>query len=1558
MSSRTRRSAGADGTSSLNPTTIQLLDRNRLVKELESRGLATVGSKNILADRLYEFVVNGVRLEPPDTEDQKPDKEALDNLSTTPSGSQTAPSRKRKKAEVVPDDRSEEGTPKAKPKKAKNTPAAKSPVKLKKPKEEPASEPGDVEAVNPFLLFLRDREAAVENQQAAKAKETVEVPVVATPEVQEEIPESAEEPAEEAAEATTSGRPKRRRIARVIATPPPEEPRRRSKPAAVIVEPTSSTSVADEIEEPVQQSSASEDVKPDLASMIPQLHTNDPDIFDDGLSSEDETEKALLKKELKKEKKKDQDYVPGVASAEKELTAEEKEKERKRRLREEQEKELAKERRRKEKAREREKERQRELEKQRPKQKKARELAQQAQAREAAMAAKASTSAPAVTPKEHKKSEQPQRTMKPKINPLDSIMDSQEQFSRVWDKDKLLEIEDEKRIREIEARRMREEQERRERHERHRLAAGNERTMPLKMPVITPEQHKLPSPALPPPQLVMPRLSTQRSSVGQGISPSSSLSTPDTATILIPPPPPPPINMIIPPPPPPPRLIPPPPPAAPAWQPSANPRSPAGPQSPDALDQPYTPIESPDAVSGHNSGPSSPDGEGVAAAPQDELLMVLKELRAKKDIEECIDTLVDNVCELCDAEEEEEQLLLRPITSEGNEQRASGPAKERVEIGLELLSDPVKASELLSKASNLLSNIMKSGTTAPKPEVIYAQEIPNEEDLSMVVEEERPLPEFHGEPVPSDDDDALFEAAAGIPPSQRTKKKKRGEEEIEEETLPPENAFQLDYYNADLHIKCEADKEGERWSVIHPENADGLGLCIGGVKTTFGVPIPYEYPFPEKAPESGAGVVSPPLTTSDVTKENAKPRRLVFQAKVREHLSTKHLPFEEIEPYEVRVGFSLGNSSTIIGENNRTWCFCTSGKVASNNVFTEWGRAVALGEVITAELNLETRSISFYIDGEKLGTAYTDVPFADGDVVYPSISIKNCKVAVNLGNFPDPEENWGHCDPEWTFASWLDLRTLIRARVPPESKADCTVLMMVGLPGVGKTTWVRHYLRDHPDELWNLISADTMLNQMKINGVPRSRVHVGRWDMVMGLAAKAVNRYVTLACRRRRNYIIDATNCGRDARKRKLTNFKDFRRKCVVIIPSDEEWQTRLARQARHDAKAIMPVECMLELKSTFTIPTPEHDPLEDVHFIEPSDDFLQQAVDLVQRYNEEARPWVQEKFKRRRGGPRGDYGGNYGNRPQRDRFIPDNPRPAWVNTPYRPPTQMNSPSIPPPLPRLTINTDFSTSTPQVSTASVAPTPDPFEASQALATGATGSTATSGEVTPVSLPPLSVSTDNLSPAQTPLGSKSADSVRYPAGIPRSQLAKLNRAKENAILGFPFPQPSNDIPPSPRATPSISSPAVQVTPTAVAPSTPVITRQLSSPIVQRIATPMSMPAKITVQTPAVPSPLVTPTTAGTPRFMDMSQPPPVFSYSNQPNSGNQFVQYQQPNFGQQQMVAPPALASPAVQMPMQQPGQMLGAPPAMMTMPNFAVPPPSWPGYQQPPPAQPPQPPYF
>ncbi|CAJ0963980.1 unnamed protein product, partial [Mesorhabditis belari] len=1715
MSARPSRRSATSADGGLNPATIQFLDRGRLVKELESRGLSSVGAKSVLADRLYEFVVNGVRDEP---EDIKPDvplpiKESGNEETPAPQG------KKRKKAasnieelnQSTTDNIVEEPAP-SKAKRGRRS-TNKTPIQLVT--ENPS--------VNPFMAFLEQREAekAAEGLQrtsdesvveatkptkertqrrgslkavkeepkeleaqkvtkkSAKAVESVPKEIAITPSLLQKVikadPEELEPQQSTSAEiipikteeevqpeTIESGRPKRNRIARVIATPPPEEPRRRSKPAP------STDSTPKQKQSPVKNKSVEVEMETEAPSetIEPSIRPID-DVFDDGLSSDEDTklQSAFDSRKVTEDK----DYVPEKEIHLKEEKEQKTDQERKKEKEARKIKEKEKERRRLEKEKKREKEREKPkvipitlkwaemreklLKEQQETKTAAAEKAVAAEKAAAALTSQQSNNLERSTttkeekgskelPKKQKGSAAPQAHARENV--LDSILGDQQQFMAIWErKDKPFETTPDK----MKAK-MQEEKQKQAKllEEKNRKSLQERRESRLSTSRFDLDPEKISLIPIPPPMpqlIIPPRPKTLPPTSNVQPSPSSS-STPDTQTIrLIPPPPPPKLKPIKTVPPPPPRIPPPP-------QVKLLQRIPPPPPRPNLmktnveLRDAIPEIESPDdeppilleesefeiRLSDPNAEPSYQSGEPSIS---DQFVEVLKELRDQRDVEECLMDVIDFVCSM-DAvylstksgsnsrKEENMDVVLKENergstdhslenseslseTENENSSTSSTPIEEsskvedkrispqnakeneqrRASMDVNLLSDPVLLSKMLKTANAVLTSFQKP--TEPKQEEVYVQEMPNEEELeASVIEEERPLPEFHGEPVPSDDDDALFEAAAGIPPSKRTKKKKRGEEEIEEETLPPQESFQLDYYNADLHVKCDSDKERERWWIIHPDNSDGLALMWGGVKTTFGLPIPYNYDFPDHPKRKGVPdieIIS--STINGATKENMRPRRLAFQIKILENTPIKHVPFEESEPHEVRVGFALGTSPNILGESARTWCLCSSGKKATNNVFTEWGRAgFSVGDVVTTEFDLDAQSISYWINGEERGESFSNLSFDDGDVLFPTVSAKNCKIAVNLGNYPDKSEDWGKINPLWTFPAWIDGRTLVRAKTPPESKADCTVLMMVGLPGVGKTTWVRHYLRDHPDEDWSLISPDTVLNQMKVNGVPRSRVHRGRWDMVMGLAAKSMNRYITFACRRRRNYIIDATNCGRESRKRKLTNFKDFRRKCVVIMPTDEEWQGRLARQARQDAKAIMPVECMLELKATLAIPNPETEPLEEVHFIEPTADFLQQAVDLVQRYNEEARPWLQNQHrnKRRRGGyvQQNDSRG-YNN----NSHSHDGTRPSWSNLmsslqAFAHPHHTTQSTSTGPL-RVTI-TDLTLPSPQLSASTpTTSAPDPFAASAALASGksATSPSVVQGGVTtpqstPIpALPPLSVATDSPT-TPTPATTKQAEAiaaaaVKYyrPAGIPRSQWAKLSKQREDAIMGFHGVAEPQEVQPQVVTTPGAKPTLPLCSPIPTIGSQPppgsfvAATRPASPPLMTSVVQPTVSTPSASVVGSSHHTPIGTPMASmpSTPvvtmpnALPDFSQPPPMM-YASPVGSamGGGMVDFSMPppSFGMpstptsRPMISPLPNAQTPQQMPNAQP-QYPGQ------MPDFSQPPPapSWPNtFQQPP----------
>ncbi|KAI1709460.1 AAA domain-containing protein [Ditylenchus destructor] len=521
-----------------------------------------------------------------------------------------------------------------------------------------------------------------------------------------------------------------------------------------------------------------------------------------------------------------------------------------------------------------------------------------------------------------------------------------------------------------------------------------------------------------------------------------------------------------------------------------------------------------------------------------------------------------------------------------------------------LLKDP---KGLLSRASEVLKKMNKSDVDNQEQLNQYEQVLDAEPEASSPEEQEKPLPDFHGEPVPDDeDDDALFEIAAGLRPP---KKREMGPPVIEEEPLPDDDFIELDYYNADLNIKAA---NSNKW-LIDPDNGDGFALMWGGVRSNYGIVLADDFLPAEK---------------------------VAFQIKIVEFLSLKHVPFEEMEPHDVRIGWSAAGTSNMLGESAHSYSFCSLGKKAHANHFEEYGEAFHAGDVVTTVLDLSNCEIRFYKNKVNLGTAFIDMDFKSGDVVFPHIATKNCKVLVNFGGdeeeLPETEDLtlWSLPPEEADSTMVAKLRNgakdgIVASRRPPPDKTSCTVIAMVGLPGAGKTTWVRQYLRDHPEEHWILLNTDTILSAMTINGVPRRRAHQGRWDMVMGLTAKALNRSLQMACRRRHNYIIDKTNVSKEVRK-KLAQFQDFQRKCVVIIPSDEELERRLIKQSRLDGGAgQIPAEAMLELKAMFSIPCTETEPVDDVKFIEPPISRINEAIELVKKYNEEGKPWMRQPYGR-----------------------------------------------------------------------------------------------------------------------------------------------------------------------------------------------------------------------------------------------------------------------------------------------------------------------------------------
>jgi len=68
------------------------------------------------------------------------------------------------------------------------------------------------------------------------------------------------------------------------------------------------------------------------------------------------------------------------------------------------------------------------------------------------------------------------------------------------------------------------------------------------------------------------------------------------------------------------------------------------------------------------------------------------------------------------------------------------------------------------------------------------------------------------------------------------------------------------------------------------------------------------------------------------------------------------------------------------------------------------------------------------------------------------------------------------------------------------------MIMIVGLPGAGKTTWAQTLVKESSRKRYNIIGTDTLIDKMKVNGLPRKNNYSGRWDQLIQKATNCLNK--------------------------------------------------------------------------------------------------------------------------------------------------------------------------------------------------------------------------------------------------------------------------------------------------------------------------------------------------------------------------------------------------------------------------------------------------------------------
>ncbi|NWH49055.1 HNRL1 protein, partial [Fregata magnificens] len=251
---------------------------------------------------------------------------------------------------------------------------------------------------------------------------------------------------------------------------------------------------------------------------------------------------------------------------------------------------------------------------------------------------------------------------------------------------------------------------------------------------------------------------------------------------------------------------------------------------------------------------------------------------------------------------------------------------------------------------------------------------------------------------------------------------------------------------------------------------------------------------------------------------------------VNEEISVKHLPSTEPDPHVVRVGWSLDSCSTQLGKGaggrpHRGFGGCGggspgTGKKSTNCKFENYGETFAENDVIAC----------LVVSPPIVPRAPPACPapwgshrrprrrILSGRALFPHVLVKNCAIEFNFGQ---REDTYFSVPPGFTFIQHLPVAERVRGTLGPKSKAECEILMMVGLPAAGKTTWAVKHAAANPSKKYNILGTNAIMDKMRVMGLRRQRNYAGRWDVLIQQATQCLNRLIQIAARKKRNYILD-----------------------------------------------------------------------------------------------------------------------------------------------------------------------------------------------------------------------------------------------------------------------------------------------------------------------------------------------------------------------------------------------------------------------------------------------------
>lgn len=260
-------------------------------------------------------------------------------------------------------------------------------------------------------------------------------------------------------------------------------------------------------------------------------------------------------------------------------------------------------------------------------------------------------------------------------------------------------------------------------------------------------------------------------------------------------------------------------------------------------------------------------------------------------------------------------------------------------------------------------------------------------------------------------------------------------------------------------------------------------------------------------------------------------------------------------------------------------------------------------------------------------------------------------------------------DPDYVYVAKSPAENLVLGPCRPESRSECELVFLMGLPASGKTHWVQNYLKENADKRVTVLSVDTLLDQMRLSGEPRKPENTKKWSRLVDQLSKTLNKLTDIAAKRRRNFIFDQTNVFSSEQKRKLRGFGEYAaRKAVIVVPDEEEYQRRV--KEKKDAFGVEVLEQQANvMKAHFHIPPKELNWFTEVTYTELDEEKALERVKALNEAGQKALPrGPNRNFQQRRGGATNSPGWNKRGgfqQHQQGRYNPQQQQQYYQN--YRP---------------------------------------------------------------------------------------------------------------------------------------------------------------------------------------------------------------------------------------------------------------------------------------------------